>query len=221
MLELKDVTLVAPTGKNIDTTIKAIMYSMRDIKFSSVKLITHEKPDNLPIDVEFSESFYKMDSYVKYNQYVFEELYRHVETPYCLLVQYDGFVINSNYWTDEFLNYDYLGAPWAFSDSSYITDDGEHVRVGNGGFTLRTKKLLELPKKYNIPFQERQGYWNEDGNICVYNRRAFQEHGIKYAPIELACKFSKETPIVENTNVQSFGFHSFSGDKYKYRSVIE
>ena len=62
MIKLKDVTLIAPTGNNIDTTIKAMLYSIKDIEFGAVKLITHEKPKNLVNRIEFSECL-KMDSY--------------------------------------------------------------------------------------------------------------------------------------------------------------
>jgi hypothetical protein len=214
------VTLVAPTGANIDSTIKAIYYSTRNIEFAAVKLITHKIPEGETKNIEVVDSVWPMDTYLKYNQYVFEELYNHVETSHCLLIQYDGFVVQPELWDNNFLNYDYIGAPWPYSETAYVTDSGEHVRVGNGGFSLRSKKLLELPKKYNIPFQEREGFWNEDGNVCVYNRESFRLHNIKYAPIDVAVKFSKETVIPENENVNSFGFHNFNGHNSHYRGII-
>lgn len=64
-----------------------------------------------------------------------KELNKYIETSYVLIIQYDGFILNPDAWTDEFLEYDYIGAPW------WYTDD---CNVGNGGFSLRSKKLLEI-----------------------------------------------------------------------------
>ena len=44
-----------------------------------------------------------------------------------LIVQDDGFIINKNLWDEEFLSYDYIGAPWPldekwFKEASKSTD---------------------------------------------------------------------------------------------------
>jgi hypothetical protein len=79
--------------------------------------------------------------------------------------------------------------------------------VGNGGFSLRSKKLLDIPSNFNMPFLEERGFYNEDGNICVYNRDFLLEHGIKYAPVDIAAKFSREILIPEYASIVTFGFH--------------
>jgi len=48
MLNLDNVTLVALASIRIDNNLKALEYSSKDIKFGAVKLVSHEKPDNLP-----------------------------------------------------------------------------------------------------------------------------------------------------------------------------
>ena len=52
-----------------------------------------------------------------------------------LLIQWDGYVVNPEAWDPAFLGCDYLGAKW------YWHDDG--MRVGNGGFSLRSRRLLD------------------------------------------------------------------------------
>ena len=65
-------------------------------------------------------------------------LKKYIDTDFCLIIQGDGFVIHPENWTDEFLKYDYIGAPWRnLAHYSFI-------RVGNGGFSLRSKKLLKI-----------------------------------------------------------------------------
>lgn len=206
--QLNNVTLIAPTGDNIENTILSLNRCCQMIDFADVKLITHEKPKNLPNFIKWEESSYPMDTYQKYNRYVFLDLGKHIETSHCLLVQYDSWIIHPELWNDAWLMYDYIGAPWPIRENSYIGDNGERVRVGNGGFSLRSKKLQDAPRLLGLEHKEEQGYWNEDGNFCCYSRKELLEYGIKYAPIEIASIFSYENEVEENQSVvETFGFH--------------
>lgn len=206
MLKLNDVTLVVVTSVKIDQNVKALIKSMEGIQYGDVKFISDVCPDNLPKNVKYV----KCDklSYDGFSEYTFLKLWQHIETSHCLLVHHDAIVVDINMWDDEFLNFDYIGAPWPYSETSYITDQGEHVDVGNGGFCLRSKKFLELPSKLNLKLDQRNGFYNDDGNFCVYYRNLFLEHGIKYAPKEIAAKFSTEIHI-DGITRKSFGIHSF------------
>ena len=154
----------------------------------------------------------------EYNYYILYELYKHVNTDYVLIVQDHAFIINPDSWMDEFYDYDYIGAPWPIRDRAYITPFGEHQRVGNGGFSLRSKKLLEVPLHTSIPFKvaEQPNFYkmfgcsntNEDGNITVHNKHLFEKSGCKIAPIEMAKYFSYESPVPENRGIIPFGFHN-------------
>ena len=133
---------------------------------------------------------------------------------HALICQNDGYPIHSENWTNEFLNYDYIGSPWG-------TDRPNHKRVGNGGFSLRSAKLLNtVSKLINNP----NGF-SEDLVICDISGDTLQEqYNIKFAPIKLAMKFSFEHYIPERNNMQlneCFGFHDFKcgpkEDKEKYR----
>ena len=48
MLNLKNVTLIALTSIKLEKTVKALEYSCRGINYGKVKLVSHEKPINLP-----------------------------------------------------------------------------------------------------------------------------------------------------------------------------
>jgi len=52
-----------------------------------------------------------------------------------LLMQDDTFIFKEN--IQEFLSYDLIGAPWRFS-----MVEGYDVKVGNGGFSLRSMDLI-------------------------------------------------------------------------------
>lgn len=224
MLDLSRITLVAIDNTcRIEKTIKAIYTCIEQANFGSVKLITSSNyiqkyKEELSSDgIIIEEMRYPITDINLYSKYILYELYKHVDNEFCLVVQDHAFIVNPDAWTDEFFNYDYIGAPWPYMENSYITPFNEHIRVGNGGFSLRSKKLLEVPNKVEIPFDCTSGdfykHFNannfaEDGNICVHNRHLFLKQGCKFAPLEVAVKFSYETSIPENKNIIPFGFHS-------------
>ena len=119
-------------------------------------------------------------------------------------------------WTSNFLNYDYIGAPWPIpnDDFSYRDYFKNIIRVGNGGFSLRSKKLLSLAEELKLDWKSYFGYFNEDGFICCHNRHIYEENGCKFAPIEVAKIFSHESYIPEIGDVKTFGFHGKHNKNY-------
>jgi len=191
-INLSNVTLICIDGVNPDIGLKSLKYSMRNINFAKSILLSHIKPDNIPDNILFQE-IQKL-SHQTYNTFLLHEMYKYVDTDYCLITHDDGFVINPHLWSDEFLNYDYIGAPW----KNY----GQINRVGNGGFSLRSKKLINLCRD-----MINEGH--EDGTICLKYKYALEQHGCKFAPVEVAMKFSLESRIPEcefDLN-NCFGFH--------------
>lgn len=225
MLDLSRVTCFAIDNTNrIDETISALHTCMNFANFGEVKLVTtpeyvNKYKDECTTDgILVEEQVAPLTNIDEYSYYILYHLHQHIQTDYVLLVQDHAFIINPNSWSEEFLKYDYIGAPWPYRDRAYITPFGEHQRVGNGGFSLRSKRLLEVPLHKNIPFRvaEQPDFYkmfgskntNEDGNIAVHNKHLFEEAGCKIAPIEVARFFSYETPVPENQGIIPFGFHN-------------
>lgn len=204
MIELKNITLICVDGRmspkeNLDS-FKSLLYSSKDINFGEIKLISCI---NHPISNDKNIEFIKIPpmSISEYNNFIIKKLYDYVDTEYVIIVQNDGFILNYHLWVDDFLNYDYIGSPW-INHEHY-----NRIRVGNGGFSLRSKKFLEIGKN-KCPFSG----FNEDHLVCITYRNIFLENGIKYAPVEVAMKFALEKEIDEcefDLN-KTFGFH---GDK--------
>jgi hypothetical protein len=195
-IQLKNITIVCIDGVNPDIGLKALKYSMKHIEFGNAKLISHIKPENVPNNIQFVQ-IDKL-SHDSYSSFMLQELHKHVDTDFCLTIHDDGFVINPQLWDDNFLNYDYIGAPWLHTVQYY----GQKYRVGNGGFSLRSKKLINLCKNIQSP-------GHEDASICIRNRDLLEMYGCKFAPVEIAMKFSLEEQIPEcefNLN-NTFGFH--------------
>ena len=110
-LELSNVTLLAATSVNIDETQIAMRISLHNIKFGAVKLLSSSLPLKKYPDIDYV-SIPAID-FMGYNRLIIEDLHKYFETSHCLIVQADSFVVNSDLWKDEFLEFDYIGAPWS------------------------------------------------------------------------------------------------------------
>lgn len=205
MIILDNVTIISVTGINSKDHLNAIKYSCEYIKFGAKKLITSEDISDTEVEIIKVE---KMD-YEEYSRFLVYDLADHIDTSHALIVQSDGYVVNYEQWKDEFLNYDYIGAPWPLpsDDFSFRDQNGNIQRVGNGGFSLRSKKLLGIAKKLNLEWKEYFGFYNEDGFYACHNKHIYEEQGCKYAPIEIAAEFSHELQIKETEGIVPFGFH--------------
>ncbi len=205
---LDTVTLIGIDCANIDRLVLAANICQEHFNFANVKLLTSLPASNHKHIVPIAP----LPSIPGYSRFMFEELDRYVDTPHALIIQYDGFILNHEAWTDEFLNYDYIGVPWLVADWS-VRDFGfpkealGTLIVGNGGFCLRSKRLISLCKEFALAKRITE-FHPEDTVICVHKRQMFEEAGMRFAPIPLAKQFSFESINDEHKawNGQ-FGFH--------------
>jgi len=117
-----------------------------------------------------------------------------------LVIQWDGFVINPSAWREDFLSYDYIGAPHTFHEGV--------LQVGNGGFSYRSLRLMEEVvriRDYSDPLGH---HLPEDILICNEYRGSLEKIGIKFAPLEIASLFSFEEEGLPVNYGDLFGFHS-------------
>lgn len=189
-LFLPQVTLCAVTSVNVDATLQALNRSLKNTHFDSCKLFTDKEIliHDQRIDIIKIE---EIKSSKDYSKFVIYDLFKHISTTHCMIVQWDGHIIDSSRWRPEFLEYDYIGASWP------QFDDGHDV--GNGGFSLRTRRLMEaclLPK-----FDSGQV---EDLAIGRVNRSFLEDRGMRFAPKNVADLFSTER--AGDISV-SFGYH--------------
>jgi len=212
-MKINNVTIAGVAGTKALETLKAIKYSMRELEFNRAILITPEEIQDDEVEIIKCEPL----NYEQYNHFIVYRLHEYINTTHCLLVQNDGYVVNPDMWKDEWLEYDYIGAAWPLpqDDFSFRDSEGNLQRVGNGGFTLRSKKLLELANILNLEWKQYYGYYHEDGFFCCHNRKAYELEGCKFAPLEVAIEFSHEEMIPENYGNIPFGFHGKNNFYYK------
>lgn len=124
----------------------------------------------------------------------------HVRTPHALFIQWDGWVLHPELWTDRFLDYDYIGAPWTWYETN---------RIGNGGFSLRSKRLMDaLATRPDVfPFHK-----PEDDAICRHHRPMLEQIGMRWPDDEaVAARFACEAG-----DWLAFGFHGL----WKFADVL-
>lgn len=216
MIELAQITLVAMASVDIYETIKALKYSSKKIKFGKVILISNKKPWYLPRNIDYAYTPKTKDMY-EWSYKILYKLHEYIDTNYIILIHSDGFIVNPDKWRDEYLNYDYIGSPWPIPEDGFSYKDakGRFSRVGNS-VSIRSKKILELPTKLDLPWEPIDGYWHEDGFLCCNNKVLLEEYGVKYAPLDVAKYFAHESMIAEIEGITPFAFHRYLGTNSKY-----
>ncbi|GEM_PF-479976 len=193
VLALPEVTLCAVTGRLIPLTLDAMDKARACATFGDVLFVT-DRPDQVPASADMRVvAVPDLQSRERYSLVVQQELARHVRTAFVMIVQWDGYPVRPANWTGAFLDHDYIGAPWPQFAPPHA--------VGNGGFSLRSRRLLEacLDPRF-VPGHP------EDLGICHRNRDLLEGAlGLRFAPAELAARFSYERSGVAG---DAFGFHS-------------
>jgi len=194
VLDLPDVTLCSVDAVNHALALRARERSQRDIRFGRTLFVTDAYPSDIlvPAGIEVI-AVGPIMSQQAYSQFVLKDLHAHIATSHVLLIQWDGYVVHADMWKVGFLATDYIGAPWP---------DGT---VGNGGFSLRSRRLLAALQDDRFPLLTN----NEDVTICCMHRgRLESEFSIQFSPSALARQFSfeMETAYVHQ-GMRTFGFH--------------
>lgn len=188
---MKNITLVAIDFLWHDLTRRAIEISLDNIDPQEVLIISDR-------EIVPGARHVIQDPVADMNEYaniMLKGVNKHVSTDHALFVQWDGIANNRELWTNDFLQYDYIGAPWPW--------EPEGRNIGNGGFSLRSKRLLEACQDSEIALTEKRG--PAEDNIIGSDKREYLEtaYGIKFAPTDLAKQFSYELGEYN----RAFGFH--------------
>ena len=186
---LNNVTLICVDCSRHAEALAAIRKSMAECDFAAVKFLTDRQLHFEGVEVVLIQSIRSKE---EYSEFIIKELNKYFDTDFVLLVQHDGYVLNGKSWLPEFLNYDYIGAPWLYSDGK---------NVGNGGFSLRSKKLQDILAADDFIFASDP----EDQAIGrLYRDYLVKKYDIKFPSEDLADRFAYElrTPIYD-----TFGFH--------------
>jgi hypothetical protein len=242
------LTIVSVFGHNNGSlAIPAILKSMEGLPGSRGLLLSIEKPNNLPSEIEWKQ-IYPLN-YKQYTIFMMHSLYAFIETDYCLIVQEDGWVLNGNNLTEKYYEYDYIGPITHCAIKMNESRTGlEHLFlqfhwsgkadsntfvIQNGGFSLRSKRFLEACNRHGITHTTDIGLkvklkdkeelwtpiWNEDVQLSGLLRPRLMQCGYKFAPTSVAMQFGVEYLHTELHH--DMDFDTIVGHHAKSRVLVE
>lgn len=191
-LQLSDVTLVAVDTVCHQLVALAVKQCTDSAQFGAVQIHTDnaEPFQGRGLDATFVSvpPFSNVDEVMTYCWY---RLPSYIKTSHALMVQWDSGIVCPAQWNKKFLEYDYIGAPWGWH--------GDAHEVGNGGFSLRSRRLMRYLAKrpQEFPLED-----PEDDVLCRRYRPSLERSGFRWAPHDLALRFS-----FERTGFSSIGGH--------------
>lgn len=206
-LSLPGVTLICVDTRTPKQALEAMRRSLTHVAFGRSVFIggeptREEREEANAAGIEW-RTIEPLRNIGDYSRFVLQDLVHHVDTPHALIVQWDGFVTHPTLWSDTFLDHDYIGPPWYEKDRLRV--------VGNGGFSLRSKRLLAATA--NLVYD---GHSPEDKVICIDQRAHLESHHhIRFAPPLLARQFGVE----QGPRVDAFGFHGIEHFAYELRET--
>jgi Protein of unknown function (DUF5672) len=194
---LPDVTLVCCETRDHALARLAVQDCVTKVQFGDVLIFTNEPRLFEPLDCEpryvIVEDFADKLGWCRYGWFGVPE---HVRTSMMCLIQWDSGVWDTSMWTDEFMEYDYIGAVWGWHKTK---------KVGNSGFGLKSIRLARYiaDRAWEFPCSSS----SEDDLLCRKYRPVLEERGFRWAPERLAHKFSFECTRPDSTS-RHFGYHA-------------
>lgn len=184
----------------------ALEQSLRRFSFNEVFIFSDDasKWDGMKV-----HTIPKISSLGEYDNFILNDLPKYIKTTHFMVIQFDGFILNPQEWSPLFLHYDYIGAPWP------VHNHGSY-NVGNGGFSLRTKRLADYIAKQHYDFSKEKIH--EDVYVCRKMRPMIEKEGMHFAPDSIASHFSAESYLYR---YPTFGFHNIRFMSLVYRDNLD
>jgi tetratricopeptide (TPR) repeat protein len=187
--EIPAVTLCCIDTNHPEGGVFSMRESMKRARFGGAVLFASRQVDAPGINVRVIPAFPSLEDY---SRFIFSRtLIDAIGTTHVLMTHWDGWVLGGGRWREEFLEFDYIGAPWPWYAES---------RVGNGGFSLRSRRLLECVAELNP-----QRVHPEDEVISRDLRLELEGRGMRFADEETAWRFAMEWR--GENRAAPFGFH--------------
>lgn len=187
-LTLGEVSLICLDTRYPALAVAAMQRCLDQALFAEAVLLTHAGFTCCDPRIQI-RSVPVLRSAADYSRFMIRDLSAHVRGSHALIMQWDSFVLDASAWDPAFLAWDYIGAPWPHR---------QHP-VGNGGFSLRSRRLLEALQAPEIVEVHPEDYW-----ICDGYHDLLVSRGVRFAPLALASRFAFE---LSPPTGPTFGFH--------------
>ena len=197
-LDLNNVTLIGCTTRDHTDTVLALQHCMKLCDFANIVYFSDIDPKIESIHwIECPKFMTYADICIWFMTSIFK--YKEFFSGHILSIHWDGYIVSPDKWNKEFLSYDFIGSPWP------------NKLVGNNGFCMYSKKMIEGIESLKLPPTEAACH-GSDKKISLVYRQQLIDFGVNFCPYDLAFQFSTETygyyhyPYGFKYN-GSFGFH--------------
>ncbi len=200
-LHLPDVTLVMIETREHALARMAVEECLDKCEFGDVLIVTDRPLEFSPLTLSHGvyPRFVIVDDYpdkVSWCRSAWFDVPLQLRTSHALHIQWDSWVWDISMWRDEYLRYDYIGAPWWYTDGK---------NVGNSGFSLVSSRLKRYVYDRRAMFECNTPA--EDDLLCRKYRPELEKAGFCWAPERLAHKFSFECARPSRAS-KHFGYHA-------------
>lgn len=209
-LELNNTTLITIDTLDPTRSLFALEQCKRFVDFADVKFLT-----SFDSDYEHAVKIPQVvrNSTRSYSEFVYLHLNEYVDTDYVMICQWDSWIIDPRRFTKAFFDFDYVGSPccWnGYQNPRHVT------RGGNGGFSLRSKRLLEWSVGHEWIFrlfENDEIYGYEDYMYSVMLIDVLRNEGFSVSDREISARWGVQggaTHMVEDANgLACFGQHQW------------
>ena len=197
MRKIPNCTLMAADTYNYGGAVASLKKSMTQCEFDRVIFFT-----NIPLQIEGIEviQINELSGKDGYSNFMVKEAWKYIKSDFVLVTQHDAWILDGNQFDERLYDVDYAGALW-------LEPDG--LCNGNGGFSWRSKKLMEAAGKDEMI----NACTPEDVCICrVYRRYLEKNYNLVWASDEICEQFSFE---LRTPTKPTFGFHNFFHQPYQ------
>jgi hypothetical protein len=191
--KLGDVTLVLIETMFHDLAWEAVRESAKRVAFHDIVICSDKSPpfdiNAKVIHIEHQPGIENFGRATWHGPWI-----EHVQTSHMLLSHWDSWVIDPGMWSDDFLQYDFIGAPWWY----------EINNVGCGAFTLRSMKMVRFLNDHRDVYPHKMP---DDVVLCQHYRARLEAEGFRWAPDDVAMRFAFECSRPHGGPSRHFGFH--------------
>lgn len=211
--QAKDITIVCVETRDShrEMAARTVKHCQEVFPCAEAILFTNKEVNIKNLGITVVHNIRSVNEDRSYDYFMLAQLPDYIKTKHYLIVQTDGYVLNADAWTEEYLKYHYIGAPWKHHPLHYWPPHapvGPDTSVGNGGFCLRSTLLGKAVQGIFLEMSRQTGFktehwYPEDCFISRDIRPMLEAKGFKFAPEELALTFSCENKQYTG----QFGFH--------------
>ncbi len=203
MLALPHVTLVIAETRAHALAARTINDLVGRVQFGDILIYSNDCAA-IPVPGARYITVQDWPNKIASGQFYYSEAATRIETSHALLMEWDAGLNEPEAWTDDFLQYDFIGAPWPGRGHSHVKDG---MNVGNGGFMLQSKRLAD----FLFANQKRIVCATDFHLACHHRRQIEREGGFKWAHESVAERFAFEGwnygYAVPGVKPKSFGYH--------------